>query len=107
MGIGVDSDRRVPVPPPNGEPADAFEVEFQEEVAVPDVARARQHWERVKPQLANCSRVCRGLDVSAGIEPEAFGLLDMESRRELCLRARLTAGWQGNPAMLEQFPLPG
>jgi len=107
MGIDVESDRRVTVPPPNGEPPDAFESEFQEEVAVPDVARARQHWEGVKSQLANSSRVCRGLDVSAGIERDSFSLLDMESRRELCLRARLTAGWPGNPAMLERFPLPG
>jgi hypothetical protein len=45
------------------------------------------------------------VDVSAGIARETFGLLDMESRRELCLRARLTAGWTGTPLMLEEFPL--
>jgi len=105
LGVAVESGTRITVPPPNGATPDAFEAEFLEEVQLPDVARAREHWEKVKPQLAQASRVAHGIDVSAGITRETFGLLDMESRRELCLRARLTAGWQGTPLMLEEFPL--
>ena len=107
LGVPVDSGRRATVPPPNGAPADEFEAEFLDEVQLPDVPKARQHWERVKPKLAHASRVAHGIDVSGGITRETFGLLDMASRRELCLRARLTAGWQGTPLVLEQFPLRG
>jgi uncharacterized protein (TIGR02270 family) len=107
LGVAVESGRRSTVPPPNGQQPDDFEAEFLDEVNLPDVGRARQHWEKVKSQLANASRVAHGIDVSAGITRETFGLLDMESRRELCLRARLTAGWSGTPLILEQFPLRG
>lgn len=105
LGVAVESGKRATVPPPDGKQADAFEAEFLDEVNLPDVPRARQHWEKVKPQLAQASRIAYGIDVSAGIARETFGLLDMESRRELCLRARLTAGWQGTPVILEEFPL--
>src|SRR5690348_8309150 len=105
LGVAIESGKRVSVPPPNGKEPDEFEAEFLDEVQLPDVPKARQHWEKVKPQLAQASRVAHGVDVSAGITRETFGLLDMESRRELCLRARLTAGWQGTPLMLEEFPL--
>lgn len=105
LGVAVESGRRATVPPPNGQQPDEFEAEFLEEVNLPDVGRARQHWEKVKPQLGSVSRVAHGVDVSAGITRETFALLDMESRRELCLRARLTVGWAGTPLILEQFPL--
>lgn len=105
LGVPVESGRRATLPPPNGEAVDEFEAEFLDEVQLPDVPRAREHWERVRPQLAHATRVAHGLDVSAGINRETFGLLDMASRRELCLRARLTAGWSGTPLILEQFPM--
>ena len=107
LGVAVESGRRATLPPPNGETPDAFEAEFLDEVQLPDVPRAREHWERVRPQLAHATRVAHGVDVSAGINRETFGLLDMASRRELCLRARLTAGWSGTPLILEQFPMRG
>ena len=105
LGVAVESGRRASLPPHNGKPVDAFEAEFLDEVQLPDVPRAREHWERVRPQLAHAIRVAHGVDVSGGINRETFGLLDMASRRELCLRARLTAGWSGTPLILEQFPL--
>jgi uncharacterized protein (TIGR02270 family) len=107
LGVAVESGRRATVPPPNGEEPDEFEAEFLDEVNLPDLPRARQHWDKIRPQLANASRIAHGLDVSAGITRETFGLLDMQSRRELCLRARLTLGWTGTPLVLEQFPLRG
>jgi uncharacterized protein (TIGR02270 family) len=105
LGVAVESGRRVQLPPPNGKTADGFEAEFLDEVQLPDVPRAREHWDRLRPRLAQATRVAHGLDVSAGISRETFGLLDMASRRELCLRARLTSGWSGTPLVLEQFPL--
>jgi uncharacterized protein (TIGR02270 family) len=105
LGFAVESGRRATVPPPNGETPDEFEAEFLDEVNLPDVPKARQHWEKIRPQLAHAARIAHGLDVSAGITRETFGLLDMQSRRELCLRARLTLGWTGTPLILEQFPL--
>ena len=107
LGIAVDSGRRATLPPPGGKAADEFESEFLDEVQLPDVPRAREHWERVRPRLAHATRVAHGIDVSAGIDRETFGLLDMASRRELCLRARLTSGWSGTPLILEQFPSRG
>lgn len=107
LGVAVESGRRATVAPPNGKAADGFEAEFLDEVQLPDVPRARQHWERVRPRLAHATRVAHGLDVSAGIDRATFGLLDMASRRELCLRARLTSGWSGTPLILEQFPMRG
>lgn len=105
LGVPVESGRRATLPPPDGRTVDDFEAEFLDEVQLPDVRRAREHWERVRPRLAHATRVAHGVDVSAGINRETFGLLDMASRRELCLRARLTSGWSGTPLILEQFPL--
>ena len=105
LGVAVESGRRATVPPPDGETPDEFEAEFLDEVQLPDVPRARAHWERVRPQLAHATRIAHGLDVSAGINRETFAQLDMASRRELCLRARLTTGWSGTPLILEQFPM--
>lgn len=105
LGVAVESGRRATLLPPNGKTPDEFEAEFLDEVQLPDVPRARAHWERVRPQLAHATRVAHGLDVSAGINRETFAQLDMASRRELCLRARLTAGWSGTPLILEQFPM--
>jgi uncharacterized protein (TIGR02270 family) len=107
LGVAVESGRRATLPPADGKPVDDFEAEFLDEVQLPDVPRAREHWERVRPRLAQATRVAHGVDVSGGINRETFGMLDMASRRELCLRARLTAGWSGTPLILEQFPMRG
>lgn len=105
LGVSVDSGRRATLPPPTGHEPDDFEVAFLEEVELPDVSRARELWSRARPRLAQATRVAQGIDVSTGITRETFGLLDMASRRELCLRARVTTGWSGTPLLLEQFPL--
>ncbi|HEY2852330.1 MAG TPA: hypothetical protein VGJ18_05755, partial [Gemmatimonadaceae bacterium] len=105
LGVAVESGRRATIPPADGTAPDEFEAEFLDEVRLPDLPRARGQWEQLRPKLASASRVARGIDVSAGLTRETFALLDMESRHELCLRARLTAGWTGTPLVLEQFPL--
>jgi uncharacterized protein (TIGR02270 family) len=103
-GLAVYSDKRATIPPAGGPPKDEVEAEFQEEVSLPDVPLARKHWESVKPHLSGAARIGRGFDLSQAIARETFAALDMESRWELCLRARLTAGWTGTPVSLQTFP---
>jgi len=102
-GQGVDSDRRAKLPPEGGGEPDEFEAEFQEELTLPDPELARRVWERVQ-HWARVGRLCRGLDVTAQLTPEAFAELDMESRWEVCLRARFSGAWSGSPLRLERFP---
>jgi uncharacterized protein (TIGR02270 family) len=103
-GVSVESGERATVPPA-GADGDEFEQEFAEEVMLPDAAKAREHWARLAPRVASAHRVCRGHDVSAGVDRDAFGALDMESRWELCARARFNGQWQGSAAALEAFPI--
>ena len=92
--------------PSNGAPApDEFEMEFLDEVKLPSPALAQRHWDKVKGHLVQASRICRGVDVGARLDPEGFALLDMESRWEACLRARFYGVWSGSPVRLERFPL--
>jgi len=102
-GQDVDSDRRAKLPPLGGGEPDEFEGEFQEEVTLPDPALARRLWERVQP-WGRAGRLCRGLDVSTRLTREAFAALDMESRWEVCMRARFEGAWSGSPLRLERFP---
>lgn len=105
LGVTVDSNRRATLAPSDGHEPDDFEAEFLEEVRLPDVQRAQRCWDERRATLVHATRIASGVDVSAGITRDTFGLLDMQSRREVCLRARLTAGWSGTPVVLEQFPL--
>jgi uncharacterized protein (TIGR02270 family) len=103
-GRNVESDRRVKVPADGKPPTDDFEVEFQDDIFLPDPELAREHWHELAPRLARSSRICRGMDVSQPLSREQFGTLDMESRWEYCLRMRLFSGWQGTPLVLERYP---
>jgi hypothetical protein len=103
-GRDVESDRRVAILADGKPPADEFEAEFQEEVFLPDPTLARKHWQELAPTLARSPRICRGMDVSQPLSREQFAALDMESRWEHCLRARLYGGWQGTPLALERYP---
>ncbi|HYD55161.1 MAG TPA: hypothetical protein VEA99_21170, partial [Gemmatimonadaceae bacterium] len=103
-GESVESDTRATVPPEGAAP-DAFEAEFLDEVTLPDPAKAREAWAAMAPRLAGATRICRGHDMARGLDREAFAALDMESRWELCARARLAGQWQGTAAATEAFPI--
>ena len=103
-GEDVESDDRATLPPPDGSEPDEFESEFLDEVMLPDPEKARVHWEAVAPRLAGATRICRGHDLAQRIEPEAFELLDMESRWDMFLRSSYTGSWQGSPVDLLVFP---
>jgi uncharacterized protein (TIGR02270 family) len=103
-GRSAESERRAKIFRDGKPPADDFEAEFLDEVLLPDQGIARKHWEELAPRLAHATRICRGMDVSQLLTREQFGALDMESRREHSLRARLFSGWQGTPLVLERYP---
>lgn len=103
-GIDVASNETATERPPEGAEPDEFEAEFLEEVAVPDPELARQAWRRLEPALRGAQRLCRGVDLAGRIDPGALQTLDMESRRDLYLRARLSGAWKGTAVQLEVFP---
>jgi len=103
-GADIESDQKVRVPPEDGGEPDEFEQEFLDEVTLPDPASARAHWEQVKAEFSKGTRWCRGLNLT-GIPPHEFMLqLDLESRRQACLRGRFEATWQGSLIDFEVFP---
>jgi uncharacterized protein (TIGR02270 family) len=105
-GASVESDNRATIPSRNA-PGDEFDKEFEDDVLLPDPALARKLWNELAPRLAHSPRIARGIDLSGGLSREGFAALDMESRWEHCLRARVTAGWPGTPVALERFPQRG
>lgn len=103
-GCVVESDKRVQLPPEDGHEPDEFEKEFLDEAKLPDAQRARAHWQKVKDQFTKGTRWCRGFDLSQGTKPEILDQLDMESRREACLRGKFEGTWPGTAFDLERFP---
>lgn len=94
----------------HAEPADAKAagVAFQKmtgsSLRAFDPSLARKAWRQFAPSLAHAARICRGFDVTRPLDRIAFAQLDRESTWEFCLRARVTAGWDGTPLTLERFP---
>jgi pSer/pThr/pTyr-binding forkhead associated (FHA) protein len=84
-------------PPPDETPPD--------ETLVPDVQQAKNAWEKLKPELSSCTRICRGFDLSRGCDENILVQLDMQSRYEAILRARMAGAWKGSLTDLERFPL--
>ena len=100
-GANVDSDRRAQVLPEDGHQPDEFEKEFLDEVKLPDLQRARAHWDQVKQRFSASTRVCRGIDLSEGSGTETLPDLDMELRWEACVRGRFHGTWRGSLRELE------
>lgn len=103
-GCDIESDKRVQLPPEDGHEPDEFEKEFLDEAKLPDAQRARAQWQGLKEKFAKGTRWCRGFDLSQGTKPEILDQLDMESRREACLRGKFEGSWGGTPIELERFP---
>ena len=103
---GLDVDSGVEAPMGGNGATDAFDAEFRTPVTLPDAERARRHWAEQRGPLGRATRLCRGHDVDRPLAPEAFATLDMESRRELFLRARFHGTWRGSPVALEAYPQP-
>ena len=105
-GCDIELDKRIQLPPEDGHEPDEFEKEFLDEAKLPDVQRARDHWQKVKDRFAKGTRWCRGFRSSQGAKSEILDQLDMESRWEGYLRAKFEGTWQGTPTDLERFPQP-
>jgi hypothetical protein len=103
-GIDVATGDRATVAPPAG--ADAFDREFASEVEVPDAARARADWEKLKPAFSAGMRWGRGQNLSDYASlVAAIPNLDMESRYQAHLRARYRGEWAGSLGELQRIPL--
>jgi uncharacterized protein (TIGR02270 family) len=103
-GVDVESSTRATVTPAGGAEPDEFDAEFLERVMLPDPAKARREWDRLRPALERAGRLCRGADVARPLDAERAARLDMRSRREVLLRLRFHGGWTGTPLALETFP---
>jgi uncharacterized protein (TIGR02270 family) len=103
-GFHIDSDDRTTLPPSDGIEPDEFDKEFLDEVMLPSVEKAQEHWESERASLSGAARLCKGFDLGAGLNREQFAALDMESRWEVCLRGRYSGAWDGSPLSLEIFP---
>ncbi len=86
-GQDTESDNRAILAPADGSEPDEVEAEFLDEVMFPSPELARAHWEKEKTALSAAPRICKGFDVSKGLDREAFATLDMESRWEIFLRS--------------------
>lgn len=102
-GADIESNTRAAVPPEDGTEPDEFDAEFQDEVYLPDPARAAAEWDRLRPRLETVPRLCRGIDAT---HARALGDadLDMQSRREFCMRARLARAPGASLLHLTVFP---
>lgn len=103
-GAEIDSDKRVQLPPQDGHEPDEFEREFLDEVFLPSVELAREHWKKVREAFSKGSRWCRGFDLSRGATNDILAQLDLESRWEACLRGKFEGTWHGSLIDLEAFP---
>jgi HEAT repeat protein len=109
-GQDIGSERYVSAEPRPGaasEEAGGAEPVWQAPVRLPDPARARAHWREAGGRFAGSARICRGFDLARGLGVEEFAALDMESRWEVCLRARFAGVWSGTALSLEVFPQYG
>lgn len=105
-GVPVEGPSTAQVPldePAEGAEPDAFEIEFVDDVPIPDADLAEREWARLRQALGASERICRGVD-AARIDERAFSALDLESRREVCLRRHFQRAWNGSPIPLEVFP---
>ena len=103
-GVDVASNETATARPPEGAEVDEFDAEFLEEVVLPDPRVAREAWSRLGASWSAAGRLCRGVDVSGSPEGPILPGLDMASRRDLYLRARLSGTWTGTAVQLEVFP---
>ena len=94
----------VVVMPPGGTPPDEVDVEFLEEVYLPNAAAARSYWDATGSSFAAGTRWCRGIDVSAGWPSAGGDPLDMRARWQSLVRARYEGTRSGTQAALESMP---
>ncbi len=86
-GIPVDGPRRLPARPWD---RDEEEDDLAETFPVPDVPKARRAWADLAPRVGAAARLAGGLDVTAGVPPDAWAQLDLESTWALRLRDAFT-----------------
>ncbi|MEX0712865.1 MAG: FHA domain-containing protein [Pirellulales bacterium] len=106
-GEAIESGERHALEPAGGTPSDEFEREFLEEVALPDVARAREHWQAHQKRYSQGTRWCAGFDLSQPAGPEVLVKLPLPARYEAWLRAHYWGTSTGSPVELEALSESG
>jgi uncharacterized protein (TIGR02270 family) len=102
-GLDIESDDRVQLAPKDEE-LDEFEMEFVDEAFLPDEEMARRRWEEIGPGFGSAVRICRGFDITQGLDPAVLSTFYMDAHWSLHLRARFHGRWKGSPINLEIFP---
>lgn len=86
-GLDVESEDRVTLPPEDGSEPDEFELEFLDEVKMPDPIVAGKKWTEVASDLGSATRLCRGFKLNDNGHI-FLDQLELESRWETSLRER-------------------
>ena len=102
-GVDASSNRRIKLLPEDGPVPDEFEMEFLDEVFLPDPARARAEWARMEPAFARGTRFAHRRNLTRPAAPDDFASLDLESQVDGHLRSRFTGAWNGTAGHLEKF----
>jgi len=100
-GEAIESAERRVVQPAGGAPPDEFEREFLPEVTLPDLRRAREHWQAHQKRYSHGTRWCAGFDLSQPASREVLGKLPLPARYEACLRAHYGGASAISPFTLE------
>ncbi|WP_372894668.1 FHA domain-containing protein [Stieleria sp.] len=102
LGVDIESGQRATVT--TNESGDGDDEAFDEqEVMVPDAAKAERHWADRAESFASGNRFHQGIETSGPPTPELLQQLDMRSRWEMCLRGKYEGKWNGGPFELERL----
>ncbi|MCS7469320.1 FHA domain-containing protein, partial [Stieleria sp. ICT_E10.1] len=105
LGVDIASGQRATVM--TNESGDGDDEEFDEqEVMVPDAAKAERHWADLAESFASGNRFHQGIETSGPPTPDLLQQLDMRSRWEMCVRGKYEGKWNGDPFDLERLINP-
>ncbi len=98
-GFDVESGTRARVAPEGLEP-DEFELEFLEELQLPDPDKAEAFWKERASAFGTSTRWCQGDDVGGDKSPPPMDRWGLAPRREALMRGRYRGVLSGGPAEL-------
>ncbi|MCL4204039.1 MAG: FHA domain-containing protein [Pirellulaceae bacterium] len=102
-GVDIDSDRFATLPADARSHADDSDSPPPDEVLLPSLELAQQHWDQVKNAFAAGTRWRNGQNLNAGVTAAVLTQLDMQGRWETLLRMHFEGLWQGRPQDTERL----
>ena len=103
LGVDVASGQRATLTTNESGDDDEFD---EQDVMVPDAAKAEQHWAGLAESFASGNRFHQGMETSGPPTPDLLQQLDMRSRWEACVRGKHEGTWNGDPFDLERLINP-